>query len=162
MKNHYGEGDNSVNTEIVCRFDEFGNWWFMHWEVPYLYGDVDSMNPKMHDQWMMKCKDCWENHILLKFRVKSDSPPLCPTCHPRAEREETEKKPRGRFSEDLAGKQFNFWKVIERLPNDSKTRLARWLCECTRCNTQHSVLGRSLKNSTSRMCKKCSYADRKS
>ena len=53
---------------------------------------------------------------------------------------------------DLTGQTFGRWKVIERAEN-SKDGSAKWLCECSCENhTKRIVLGRSLRNGSSRSC----------
>lgn len=57
--------------------------------------------------------------------------------------------------EDLTGRRFERWKVIERAPNriskSGKTRSIMWLCEC-QCGTRRAVGARALKNGTSTSC----------
>lgn len=53
--------------------------------------------------------------------------------------------------EDLTGKQFGKWKVLQRDTNKYKTRNIRWICECE-CGTIKSVLGKNLLNGESTSC----------
>lgn len=57
--------------------------------------------------------------------------------------------------EDLTGKEFGRWKVIERAPNrvssSGKTRSIMWLCECE-CGTRKTVGARALKTGMSTSC----------
>lgn len=51
---------------------------------------------------------------------------------------------------DLSGKQINRWTVIRR-DADSKTKKARWICECA-CGTIKSVMADSLQKRASQSC----------
>lgn len=57
--------------------------------------------------------------------------------------------------EDLTGRVFGRWKVIERVPNrvskSGKTRSIMWLCECE-CGTRKAVGARALKTGMSTSC----------
>lgn len=57
--------------------------------------------------------------------------------------------------EDLTGRRFERWKVIERAPNrvspSGKTRSIMWLCECE-CGTVKAVGARALKTGMSTSC----------
>lgn len=52
--------------------------------------------------------------------------------------------------EDLSGKQFGFWKVLERAENNS-CGSARWLCECE-CGKRKILRANTLKNGESKSC----------
>ena len=56
-------------------------------------------------------------------------------------------------AEDLTGRQFGLWTVIEQRPkpDTTKNRGAYWLCRC-KCGKEKVVWGKSLKDSTSTSC----------
>lgn len=53
--------------------------------------------------------------------------------------------------EDLTGKEFGKWKVISRAYDNTKSRGAKWNCQC-QCGTRRIVFGKNLRNGTSRSC----------
>lgn len=57
-------------------------------------------------------------------------------------------------TQDLTGMQINSWKVLSRLPRDSRGQ-AVYLCRC-RCGLEFSVVSGRLLNGQSRQCKGCS------
>lgn len=57
-------------------------------------------------------------------------------------------------AENLKGKRFGKWKVIERLPNKPNKTAAIWLCRC-KCGTESPVAASSLKSGASTKCTRC-------
>lgn len=53
--------------------------------------------------------------------------------------------------EDLKGREFGFWKVIERAENHPTTRSAQWLCECV-CGKRRIVRASALRTGRSKSC----------
>lgn len=53
--------------------------------------------------------------------------------------------------EDLTGKKFGYWTVLERDKEKHNTRDVRWICQCE-CGTIKSVLGKYLRNQKSISC----------
>lgn len=53
--------------------------------------------------------------------------------------------------ENLEGREFGFWKVIERAENHSSTKSAQWLCECE-CGTKRIIRASILKSGKSKSC----------
>lgn len=57
---------------------------------------------------------------------------------------------------DLAGQDFGYWHVIERVENSPSGR-TMWLCKCTKCNTTiKPVSGAHLRAGRSKQCPECS------
>ncbi len=54
--------------------------------------------------------------------------------------------------DDLTGRRFGKWKVIERLPR--RGNMTMWKCRCD-CGTEAPVQGSSLKNGGSTQCTRC-------
>lgn len=53
--------------------------------------------------------------------------------------------------ENLKGKIFGYWTVIERAENHPTTRSAQWLCECE-CGTRRIIRASQLKSGKSKSC----------
>lgn len=53
--------------------------------------------------------------------------------------------------ENLAGNRFGHWVVIERAYDATKSKGAKWLCECD-CGTKRVVFGKYLRNGKSTSC----------
>lgn len=53
--------------------------------------------------------------------------------------------------EDLSGRRFGKWTVLERAYDNSKSKGAKWLCQCD-CGTKKIVFGKNLRNGTSTSC----------
>ncbi len=58
----------------------------------------------------------------------------------------------GRFI-DISGKTFGMWEVKERIDDGSDK--IKWICLCTGCGREFSVLGGSLRHSRSMGCRSC-------
>lgn len=52
---------------------------------------------------------------------------------------------------DLTGKDFGYWHVIERAPNNARGQ-ARWRCKCTACGKEKEVAGGHLRSGCSTNC----------
>lgn len=62
--------------------------------------------------------------------------------------------------EDLTGKQFGRWQVVERANNDTAGRV-RWKVKCT-CGNIYTVQAYTLKKKASTKCKKCRVMEKSS
>lgn len=56
---------------------------------------------------------------------------------------------------DLTGRTFGYWKVLERDDNDKATVMYR--CLCTKCNREYVVRGTKLTSGESTMCSDCAH-----
>lgn len=85
--------------------------------------------------WECIC-DCGETAKVNSYDLKHNKSTQCKKCSERS-----------KFAEDLTGKTFGLWKVIEYAGN------MRWHCVCG-CDkhTEKNVLGRDLRNGTSKSC----------
>ena len=57
---------------------------------------------------------------------------------------------------DLSGQQFNHWIVLEPVIIPGRKGSALWKCQCDLCGQIYNVTAATLRNGTSRCCKKCS------
>lgn len=53
--------------------------------------------------------------------------------------------------EDLTGKTFGKWNVLERAYDNTKSKGAKWLCQCE-CGTRKILFGKYLRNGKSKSC----------
>ena len=60
-------------------------------------------------------------------------------------------KDRSEYIEDLTGQKFGQWTVVERAKDKTKSRGAKWLCECS-CGIRKVLFGKNLKNGKSKSC----------
>lgn len=56
---------------------------------------------------------------------------------------------------DLTGKTFGQWYVLSR-SGSTKNKASKWLCKCMSCGTTKEVVGQTLTNGSSTMCRSCS------
>lgn len=56
--------------------------------------------------------------------------------------------------DDLTGKRFGYWKVLDRLPDKPGSGHVRWRCRC-KCGREYPVFATHLKSGTSTRCMSC-------
>lgn len=103
---------------------------FGFWTVLY---EVEKKGK--HRAYLCRC-DCGIERVVVGASLKNGHSKSC-GCKSRKE-------------DDLSGKQFGYWTVIERTENNENGK-ARYRCRC-RCGTARVVAAKNLKNGSSRSC----------
>ena len=97
-------------------------------------------NGKHAPKWKCIC-DCGKEHSVRSNYLKYREQPCCPEC--------AKEKLSSKRMEDLSGKKFGRWTVIER--DDNRRDKVFWKVRCE-CGTESSVEAHSLKSGNSKSC----------
>lgn len=116
---------------------------FGHWLV--LHRDTDSSHKNIY--WVCRC-DCGTIRSVSGTSLRSNISVSCGCEKDKLTSERTKKR-----VDDLTGKRFGHWVVLNRDLSDQSTSKqgARWLCKCD-CGRVKSVLGYSLKDGRTTSC----------
>lgn len=107
--------------------------------VELLALDEEKSTPK-EKWWKYKCPNCGNIKSARSSRVGS----LCQSCSAKQNRE---KRITSCISDDLTGKVFSYWKVLNKAPKANY-----WTCYCQNCGTIKDVFRGSLINGNSKSC----------